>query len=94
MLGDKFDSLLDVTIVYPEGVPTFWQFLRGDLRRVVVRVQRLTIPADLRTGDYAADPAYRKQFQRWLQAIWREKDARIDALIASAGSPQPQSRAA
>lgn len=94
VLGDKFDSLLDVTIVYPEGVPTFWQFLRGDLRRVVVRVQRLTIPADLRTGDYAADPAYRKQFQRWLQAIWREKDARIDALIASAGSPQPQSRAA
>lgn len=94
VLGDRFDSLLDVTIVYPDGAPTFWHFLRGDLRRVVVRVQRLTIPAELRTGDYAADPAYRKEFQRWLQAIWREKDARIDALIESSASPQPQPRAA
>jgi hypothetical protein len=28
-LGDRFDSLLDVTIVYPDGTPTFWHFLRS-----------------------------------------------------------------
>ena len=31
ILGDRFDALLDVTIVYPEGAPTFWQFLCGDV---------------------------------------------------------------
>lgn len=82
LLGAKFDSLLDVTIVYPDGVPTFWQFLRGDLRRVVVHARQVAIPAEFRTGNYAGDPRYRKTFQRWLQALWQEKDARIDCVIA------------
>jgi 1-acyl-sn-glycerol-3-phosphate acyltransferase len=85
VLGDKFDALLDVTIVYPDGAPTFWQFLRGDMRRVVVHVQRTIIAPEFRQGNYAGDPKYRKSFQRWLQALWAEKDARIDGLIAPCG---------
>ena len=85
VLGDKFDALLDVTIVYPDGAPTFWQFLRGDMRRVVVHVRRTIIPPEFRQGNYAGDPRYRKSFQRWLQALWAEKDARIDGLIAPCG---------
>ncbi len=88
VLGDKFDSLLDVTIVYPEGVPTFWQFLCGNVHRVVVRTQRMAIPPEFRSGDYARDPKYRKTFQRWLQALWEEKDARIEALIESCRAQQ------
>ncbi len=79
-LGDRFDSLLDVTIVYPEGTPTFWQFLCGRTRRIIVRMRQLPIPAELRSGDYARDPKYRKAFQKWLQAIWTEKDGQIGAL--------------
>ena len=81
VLGDKFDSLLDVTIVYPDGVPTFWEFLCGNMRRVVVRARRMPIPPTFRNGNYAEDPRYRKTFQRWLQAIWQEKDAQIDAIL-------------
>jgi 1-acyl-sn-glycerol-3-phosphate acyltransferase len=81
VLGEKFDALLDVTIVYPDGAPTFWQFLCGDLQRVVVRARRLPIPPEFRSGDYARDPKYRKTFQRWLQALWEEKDAQIGALL-------------
>jgi 1-acyl-sn-glycerol-3-phosphate acyltransferase len=88
VLGDRFDSLLDVTIIYPEGAPTFWQFLCGGTAHVVVRAQRTTIPAELRNGDYARDPKYRKTFQRWLQALWQEKDARIDTLNALLGAPR------
>jgi len=36
VLGDKFHSFLDVTIVYPGGAPTFWQFLCGEVPGVVV----------------------------------------------------------
>ncbi len=81
VLGDRFDSLLDLTIVYPDGVPTFWQFLRGDVKRIVVRAQRVPIPAELLRGDYARDPKYRKTFQRWLQALWDDKDRRIEDLV-------------
>ena len=88
VLGDKFDSLLDVTIVYPEGVPTFWQFLYGNVRRVVVRAQRMTIPPEFRAGDYARDPKYRKAFQHWLEALWHAKDARIEALAGLPAAPR------
>ncbi len=87
VLGDKFDSLLDVTIVYPDGAPTFWQFLRGDVRRIIVRARRMPIPPEFRDGDYARDPKYRKSFQCWLQALWQDKDAQIDALAAMSVPP-------
>ncbi len=83
VLGDRFDALLDVTIVYPGGAPTFWQFLCGDLPAIVVRGHRRAIPAELTGGDYAQDAKFRKAFQRWLAALWREKDDAIDALLAS-----------
>jgi 1-acyl-sn-glycerol-3-phosphate acyltransferase len=90
-LGDKFDSLLDVTIVYPDGVPTFWQLLSGDARRVVARARSLPIPSAFRSGDYAGDPHYRETFQRWLQTIWQDKDTHIDALLRlTAPPPRPQ----
>jgi 1-acyl-sn-glycerol-3-phosphate acyltransferase len=81
VLGSRFDSLLDVTIVYPEGVPTFWQFLCGNVRSIVVRAQRLPIPAELRHGDYARDANYRNAFQGWLGRLWTEKDLRMDEVI-------------
>ena len=88
VLGDKFDSLLDVTIVYPDGVPTFWQFLCGRMDRVVARARWMPIPPAFASGDYAGDPRYRKTFQRWLQAIWLDKDALIDSLLGPAAAPQ------
>jgi 1-acyl-sn-glycerol-3-phosphate acyltransferase len=84
-LGERFDALLDVTIVYPDGAPTFGQFLRGDVRRIVVRAQRLPIPHELAHGDYVADSRYRKQVQRWLLELWHRKDAKIGELLAAAG---------
>ncbi len=84
VLGAKFHSLLDVTIVYPLGAPTFWDFLCGRARRIVVRVRQIEIPAELLAGDYAADTRHRKVLQRWLQEIWREKDAQISALLGQA----------
>lgn len=86
VLGGRFNSLLDVTIVYPDGVPTFWQFLCGDMDRVVVRMQRRPIAPDLLAGDYARNPKFRKTFQRWLQTVWEEKDGEIDRLLAAAAA--------
>lgn len=91
-MGDKFQAILDITIVYPDGAPTFWHFLQGKLRHIVVRVRTLPVPQHLARGDYAGDPAMREAFQQWVQQLWQEKDAQIGALLnapRSAAGPAP-----
>jgi 1-acyl-sn-glycerol-3-phosphate acyltransferase len=83
-MGDKFHSILDVTIVYPErpqGAPDFWQFLCGDLKHVVVRVQTLPVPAHLLNGDYANDAKVREGFSVWVKQLWHDKDQRIADIL-------------
>jgi len=80
-MGEQFQSLIDVTIVYPEGSPTFWQFLCGRTERVVVQIRQLPIPPEFAAGDYAADPSFRRRFHHWLMRLWEEKDAQIDAVL-------------
>ncbi len=89
VLGNRFDSLLDLTIVYPDGVPTFWQFLCGNVRSIIVRGRRIAIPRELLRGDYVHDAPYRKRFQRWLRQLWEDKDRRIDELIGTVPAPPP-----
>lgn len=93
-MGEKFRAILDVTIVYPDGAPTFTDFLMGKMRRVVVRMRSLPIPAHLMQGDYAQDPAFREAFAQWVQQLWREKDAQITALLQAYASPKAGTAAA
>jgi 1-acyl-sn-glycerol-3-phosphate acyltransferase len=86
-MGERFDALLDVTIVYPDGVPSFWDLLSGKVKQVVVRVREREIPKDLLGGDYEGDPAFRARMRAFVQAMWAEKDARIEELVAGARNP-------
>ena len=86
-MGTRFRSMLDVTIVYPDGVPSFWQFLCGRSPRVVVRVHEHRIPSDLCAGDYGEDRAFRVRFHRWLEDLWQAKDREIAALLERARTP-------
>ncbi len=84
-LGAKFDSILDVTIVYPQGIPTFMDFMTGRVQRVIVRVRKIPVPQALVTGNYGEDPEFRKAFSEWVQQLWREKDAQIGQLLSESG---------
>lgn len=84
-LGEVLDSLLDVTIVYPDGARGFFDLLSGKVRRVAVEIRALERPADLR-GDYENDPVFRKRFQDWIGSLWADKDRRIGEMLARAGS--------
>ncbi|MDP1735598.1 MAG: acyltransferase [Sulfuritalea sp.] len=80
-MGDRFQAILDVTIVYPDGAPNFWEFLCGKLKRVTVRVQILPVPEHLMHSDYAGDAEVRAAFQRWVQQLWQDKDEQISRLL-------------
>jgi len=86
-MGGRLHSLLDVTIVYPEGAKTFGQFLCGKVENVIVDVRQLEIPAAFAKGDYEGDAVFRKTVQDYVATLWAEKDARISQLLSEAGRP-------
>ncbi len=88
-MGGQFDSLVDVTIVYPGGAPRFWPFLCGQLPQITVRVQRLPIDAAFCSGDYDQDPAFRARIQQWLAQLWADKDRQIGDLLGEAEAARP-----
>ncbi|MGZ8255594.1 MAG: acyltransferase [Burkholderiaceae bacterium] len=79
-LGAQFHRLLDVTIVYPDGPPTFWDILSGNVRAVTVHVRQREIPPELLVGDYIGDKAFRSRMQEWVNSLWLEKDALLSDL--------------
>ncbi len=83
-MGEQFETLLDVTIVYPHGTPRFWDLLCGRLDAVIVRVQQRPIPAQVLGGDPIGDKAYRQRLSTWVEEQWSEKDHLIGALLEQA----------
>ncbi|MCB8924821.1 MAG: acyltransferase [Ardenticatenaceae bacterium] len=86
-MGDQIDTMLDVTIVYPQGIPDAWAFLRGELKEVEVIIQERPIPAEYRNQDYQNDDAFREGFQSWVRDLWWEKDHLLSERL---GLPEPQ----
>ncbi len=82
-MGEYFQALLDVTIAYPRGTPTFWDLLCGRMEEVIVRVESRPIPPQLTAGDNVADPAFRSSVQAWIGPIWEDKDRLLDELLRS-----------
>ncbi len=76
-MGDALQAVLDITIVYPHGRPTFADLFANRVPEVRVVVIQRPIPPELLGGDYASDPALRVRVQRWLNEIWTQKDATI-----------------
>lgn len=85
-MGPQFHSLLDVTVVYPRGVGEFWDLCCGRVHEIVVDVRQRPVESWLAAGDYANDADFRARFQEWLGALWADKDARIEVLLAERGA--------
>jgi 1-acyl-sn-glycerol-3-phosphate acyltransferase len=76
-MGELFDAIVDVTLVYPDGVPKFWDMICGQRVAVTVDVKTRPIDPELLAGDYQNDREFRRVMHGWLGAIWEDKDARI-----------------
>jgi 1-acyl-sn-glycerol-3-phosphate acyltransferase len=79
-MGEQFEALLDVTIVYPQGTPRFWDLLCGRIDAVIVRVQQRDISPQVLGSDPIGDKAYRQRISAWVEQQWAEKDRLIDEL--------------
>jgi 1-acyl-sn-glycerol-3-phosphate acyltransferase len=82
-MGNKFQSLLDCTIIYPNGIPSFVDFMQGKVPEIIVRINEVPIPSEFCQGDYENDPEFKQRFQTWISDLWSEKDKQIEALKQS-----------
>jgi 1-acyl-sn-glycerol-3-phosphate acyltransferase len=76
-MGEILQSVVDVSIVYPAGIPTLFDLLGGRVPEIRVRIRERLIPQDLVSGDYENDAAFRERFQLWVNGLWAEKDAEV-----------------
>jgi 1-acyl-sn-glycerol-3-phosphate acyltransferase len=79
-MGEKFGAVLDVTIVYPQGTPDFWQFLQGRVPQVVVHVRTLPVPRLPEGESPDAEQARRALCQNWVNTLWANKDRVIEHI--------------
>jgi len=80
-MGGALHSILDITIVYPNGRPSMADLFADRIGEVRVEVQQYPIPAELCAGDYQNDPAFRERVQAWINSLWSTKDRTIAELL-------------
>jgi 1-acyl-sn-glycerol-3-phosphate acyltransferase len=81
-MGEQIHRILDVAIVYPDGITDFWAFLCGKIQKIKVRVRSLPVNAEM-LGDYTNDERFRASLQLWLNNIWTEKNRLIEEMMTS-----------
>lgn len=79
-MGEHLNTIVDVTIYYPDGIPTFADFLCGRVYKIQVEVNTTEIPMEL-SGDYFNDRSFKINFQKWLTQFWHDKDARLNNMM-------------
>ncbi|AZQ86028.1 acyltransferase [Colwellia sp. Arc7-635] len=72
----NLSKVVNVTIYYPDGIPSFFDFLSGKVKRVNIAIETQDIDDSLK-GDYVNDRAYKIQFQKWVNQLWLDKDKKM-----------------
>ncbi len=79
-MRESINDIIDVTIHYPQGIISMWDFLCGKLDRVIVCARIIPIDPSIKNGDYLNDLEFRKRFTDWINLIWEEKDRLLSRL--------------
>ena len=92
-LGEDIDGILDMTIVYPDGVPTYGDLWKGNIKRLGVDVRHIKMPDDLfaavQNGGYETDEAIKAKMFDWVEQIWQQKDKLISDMLANFENERP-----
>ena len=89
-MGEQLQGMVNVTLYYPQGKPTLWDLLSGQIKRIVMRIEVMPIPQHFIGQSYDQNMEYRAEFQEWVNQLWLEKDLQLTQL---ADAEQAKSRA-
>lgn len=88
-MGEQLEQLVNVTLLYPQGIPTLWSLMCGKVKKIVMHIEIVPIPREFVGKDYSNDEAYRNAFQAWVNQLWQEKDQLLEQLSTDCLSRQP-----
>ncbi|MBB1334923.1 acyltransferase [Pseudoalteromonas sp. SR44-5] len=75
-MGEQISKVVNVTIQYPEGIPTFMDFASGRVKQINIHVEVMPVSQEL-IGDYTGDSEFRVRFQSELNRLWQEKEQQL-----------------
>ncbi len=78
-MGEHLTKAVNITIYYPDGIPSFSDFVCGKVQDVRVHIETTDIDPELK-GDYFNDRAFKISFQKHVNQMWEEKDATFESL--------------
>ena len=81
-MGEQLQSMINVTICYPQGAPGFWDLLCGRVGQIDVLFEELAIPTAFIGKSYDQDEGYRREFQGWVNGLWEQKDEVLRGMKA------------
>jgi 1-acyl-sn-glycerol-3-phosphate acyltransferase len=80
-MGERLTDLVDVTIYYPKGIPSFWDFVSGKVKDIVVDVDVISIDTLFENGIYSpqyfTDDQQKQIFQTYLNTLWQKKQEKL-----------------
>ncbi|HVE71542.1 MAG TPA: acetyltransferase [Thermoanaerobaculia bacterium] len=85
-LGEQLDSMIDMTIVFPDRDVTIWDFVTNRVPWIALRARRIHIPDDLITPAITEPGPKREEFKAWVEKIWQEKDEEIARILLESGA--------
>ncbi len=80
-MGDQLSTILDVTISYTPEAKGLWDFLCGRISGVSVRINHINI-TDVIKGNYVENEFFMRNFQEWINELWKNKDNTLEQLKA------------
>lgn len=80
ILGDKIDALVDMTIVYPDGVPDYGDFWLGDVPRIAVDLRQIDIPDWVVVATMKMILFIGNVSRTGYDQVWTEKDQLITEM--------------
>ncbi|WP_046016568.1 acetyltransferase [Marinomonas sp. S3726] len=77
-MPDKFQAIVDMSVIYPQENISFWDLLCGRLKSAKVVVRNIPFPDKvLSSTDFQPAGIHRLEFNDCFNQFWAEKDKRI-----------------
>lgn len=82
-MGKQLSCILDVSIVYPEKSYSFWDFLCGRVKKILIHVNKIHLSEEF-LKNASDNPMFRANIQEWVNQVWAKKDESIERMLSSA----------
>jgi 1-acyl-sn-glycerol-3-phosphate acyltransferase len=83
-MGERLTDLVDVTIFYPKGIPSYWDFICGRVQDIIVDIDVISIKNLFDKGIYSDEyfntASEKEKFQQYLNQLWQQKEQKLKQL--------------